>query len=190
VHAGELNERIGRRLKAARTQGGMSLGDLADAAGVSKSILSRIERGDGNPSIETLWRVARALDVGLGALIGEDDAPRERSVRARTGARVDAEHDAMAGYLLHADGRPKRSEIFEIEMPPHADRTSEAHQAGTEEVIFCFAGSLRVGPAGEEVELATGDAAWFTADRPHRYAAGPAGAQVVNLMLYPAGGLT
>ena len=64
-------DRPGDPRRTASAQG-MSLGDLARASGLSKTILARIEGGDGNPSVETLWRVSRALRVPLGALLAED----------------------------------------------------------------------------------------------------------------------
>lgn len=190
MHSGELAVRIGDNVSLHRRLRGMSMGELATRAGVSKSLLSRIERGEGNPSIETLWRLAQAFDLPLGVLLGEPSAPQARRIPARSGARVRAERDAMDGWLLHADGQGKRSEIYEIEMPAHADRESEGHPPGTEEVVFCISGGLEVGPVGAEVEIGAGDAAWFVAATPHRYAAGPDGARVIDLLLYPLSGVS
>ena len=75
-----LADRIGRVIRAHRLAQGMSLGDLARASGLSKTILARIESGAGNPSVETLWRVSRALTLPLGALLAEDEAPRVRAI--------------------------------------------------------------------------------------------------------------
>ena len=80
-----LADRIGRVIRAYRLAQGMSLGDLARASGLSKTILARIESGAGNPSIETLWRVSRALNLPLGALLAEDEAPRVRASPHATG---------------------------------------------------------------------------------------------------------
>ena len=78
-----LADRIGRVIRAHRLAQGMSLGDLARASGLSKTILARIESGAGNPSIETLWRVSRALTLparhaaggGRGAARARDPRP-------------------------------------------------------------------------------------------------------------------
>ena len=61
---------------------------------------------------------------------------------------------------------------------------SEPHLPGVEELIVCTAGRLRVGPAGEEVELAPGDAVWFASDVAHTYAA-PVAARALCWMVYP-----
>lgn len=162
----------------------MSLGELAELAGLSKSILSRIEKGDGNPSIETLWRIAQALDVPLGALLEDADEPRVRRIASRSGATLRG-HSGMAAWLVHADGRGHRTELFEIELPAHSDQRAEPHQPGSEEVVFCASGTATVGPVGEQVALRTGDAAWFVADGAHAYSAGGRGARLLNLILLP-----
>ena len=59
--AAALSARLGRLIRAHRAGRGMSLGELARSAGLSKTILARIERGEGNPSIDTLWRLHRAV---------------------------------------------------------------------------------------------------------------------------------
>jgi transcriptional regulator with XRE-family HTH domain len=188
---GDLARRIGRGVRADRLAQGLSLGDLARASGLSKTILARIERGEGNPSIETLWRVSQALSVPLGRLLGSEPQPRTRLIRAREGEPV---HSAagMDAWLLHADGREHRSEVYAIDLPKGIDQHSDAHLPGTEELVVCVKGRVRLGPLGEEVELGPGDAAWFTADVAHHYEA-LRDARTLCWMLYaapprPAGG--
>lgn len=175
---------LGRSLRIARADRGLSLGEIAERAGLSKSILSRIERGDGNPSIETLWRISHALDVPLGALLEPNEQPRVRTIASRSGAPLRG-HSGMAAWLIHADGRGHRTELFDIELPPDGNQRAEPHLPGTEEVVVCVAGSASVGPLGEEVDLAPGDSAWFVSDGLHGYNAGPDGARLVNLILLP-----
>ena len=165
-----LAGRIGRTVRALRTGQDLSLGDLARASGLSKTILSRIERGDGNPSVETLWRVSRALRVPLGALLAEDAGPRVRRIPARSREALHAD-SGMDAWLVHADGREYRSELFELRLPRGVDQRTDAHLPGTEELIVCVAGRVRVGPEGDDVVLAAGDAVWFAADVPHHYLA-------------------
>ncbi len=180
---GLLADRVGRVVRAHRGAPGMSLGDLARASGLSKTILARIEGGDGNPSLETLWRISRALRVPLGELLGEDEGPRVRVVRHGAGEELHAD-SGMSAWLLHADGRERRTEVFELRFDAGVEQQAEAHLPGTEELIVCTRGRLRVGPAGEEVDLDAGDAVWFVADVAHGYA-GVRDAQALCWMLYP-----
>lgn len=186
--ADELNDlagRIGRAVRAARAARSMSLGDLARAAGLSKTILARIETGSGNPSLETLWRLHRALHVPLGALLADAGEPRVRVVRAGTGEPLHAE-SGMTARLVHADGSPHRSEVYELALPRGVEQRSEPHLPGTRELITCLSGRVRTGPASGPVELARGDSVWFAADVAHVYQ-GVRDARAQCLMLYGAG---
>jgi transcriptional regulator with XRE-family HTH domain len=179
-----LADRVGRLIRARRGAQGMSLGDLARASGLSKTILARIEGGDGNPSLETLWRISRALRVPLGELLGEDEEPRVRVIRHGAGEELHAD-SGMSAWLLHADGRERRTEVFELRFDAGTEERAEPHLPGTEELVVCTGGGLRVGPVGEQVELDAGDAIWFAADVAHGYA-GVRDARALCWMMYPA----
>src|SRR3990170_1571139 len=88
---GALSDRIGRVVRGHRGAQGMSLGDLARRSGLSKTILARIEGGGGNPSLETLWRISRALRVPLGALLAQEEEPRVRVIRQGSGEELHAD---------------------------------------------------------------------------------------------------
>lgn len=177
------SERVGRAIRAHRTAQAMSLGDLARASGLSKTILARIEGGAGNPSVETLWSVSQALKLPLGALLAEDEAPRVRAIPARSGEPLAAEQ-GMAAWLVHADGREHRSEVYELEFAAGVAQRAQPHLPGTEELIVCLAGRLAAGPLDEAVVLGPGDAVWFVADVPHAYTA-ETDARALCWMRYP-----
>jgi transcriptional regulator with XRE-family HTH domain len=175
---------IGAAVRELRDARRWSLGELARVSGLSKTILAKIERGDGNPSVETLWRVSRALGVPLGSLLSPPARrPRVRAIRARSGEPLAAE-SGMAAWLLHAAGGEHRSEVFDLDLPRGTDQATGAHLPGTEEVIFCVKGRVRVGPYEQEVELGPGDAVWFTADVPHHYEA-LRDTRTLCFMIYP-----
>src|SRR4051812_1226215 len=69
---GEFNARIAGKVRSLRQARGWSLGALAERAGLSKTNLAKIETGSGNPSLETLLRLADALEITLGALLAVD----------------------------------------------------------------------------------------------------------------------
>jgi transcriptional regulator with XRE-family HTH domain len=163
-----LTRRIGDTVRAERLARGLSLGELAREAGLSKSILARIEGRGGNPSVETLWRVSRALALPLGALLTEPEAPQVKLIPARDGAPLHGEDD-MTAWLIHAEGRAHRAEVYDIDLPAGTDHRAEPHLPGTEELIVCLEGQSRVGPLGAEQDLGPGDAVVFAADVAHRY---------------------
>ena len=177
---------IGGAIRERRLQRGASLGDLSRSSGLSKTILSRIESGTGNPSIETLWRISEALQVPFGALLEPPAGPAVKVVRRGTGQELDAE-SGMVTHVLHGDGRPRRIELYELVFAPGTEHRNASHLPGTEEVIVCLEGRLRTGPDHDRVDLEPGDAVVFAAAGAHAYAAlGDDGARALCLMSYEA----
>lgn len=178
-----LARRIGRVVHANRTAQGLSLGAVARAAGLSTTIVSRIEGGTGNPSMETLWRLSRALGLPLGSLLAEEEAPSVRRIAARSGEAMHAD-SGMTGWLVHSRSELHRSEAYWCDVPAGTDQASVAHLPGSEEVLLCLTGRVLVGPPGREEELGPGDALWFAADVPHRYVA-LEDSTMLSWLLYP-----
>ena len=184
----EVSSRIGAAIRAHRLAQGLTVAEMARACGLSRTILSRIESGAGNPSIETLWRVSRALNVPFGALLAEDDAPRIRHIPARQGESLRAD-SGMRAWLVHAEGREHRSDLYELELPAGTQQRTGAHLPGTEEVLVCLSGRAWIGVGGDdidEVEIGPGESVWFVADRDHQYIA-LEDTRLLNLMLYGVG---
>jgi transcriptional regulator with XRE-family HTH domain len=173
---------VARMIRAHREARGWSLGALAKQTGLSKTLLSRLESGAGNPSLETLWRLATAFDIALGTLLGEHDRPAIRVVRAEDGQLLSSE-SGLSARLVLAEGRDRRSEIYEASLAAGSEYVS-SHSPGTEELVFCIEGALEVGPQGLEEELSVGDAVRFPGDLTHRYFSRE-GARVLSIMSYP-----
>ena len=83
---------VARNLRRWRLTRQLTLSELADRAGVAKSTVSLIERGQGNPSIDTLWALASALGVPFASLFHDDSPPADVVV-----VREDA------GSIIHVD---------------------------------------------------------------------------------------
>lgn len=180
--SGRLAARIGAALQGHRQARSLSVAELARATGLSRTILGRIEAGAGNPSVQTLFSIARALDLPLGALLAEPAEPRVRAIPRGTGDALPTA--AGVARVLHADGRPRRSELFELTLEAGREQHSDGHLPGTEELVVCLGGSMEAGPLGAEVALGPGDAVWFVADGAHRYAA-VTDARALNWLSYP-----
>jgi transcriptional regulator with XRE-family HTH domain len=179
-----VTRRIGEVIRSHRLNHNLSLGELAARAGLSKSALARIEAQGGNPSVDTLFRLSRALGLPLGDLLGEPATPRVHVIRKRAGKSMDGE-DGLRGWLLHAEGRAHRAELIEIELPAGLDRVSEPHLPNTEELVLCVSGTIETGPQGETERLAAGDAMVFQADCTHVYRAPGGPARGINWIIYP-----
>lgn len=160
----------------------MSTVTLAKLSAVARATLAKIEAGDGNPTIDTLYALADTLGVALGDLIGEPPAAaRVLVVRAGEGTQV---HGAVSAHLLDRVHGHGLTEVYAISFSTHT-RTAGPHPIGVLESIFLTAGRLRVGPADDPVELGPGDYIRFPGDVSHLYQAIGAPAHGVLVMSQP-----
>jgi transcriptional regulator with XRE-family HTH domain len=179
-----LSYDLATAVRAYRERQGLSLGDVARRSGLSKTSLSNIEAGEGNPSLETLWRIGHALGVSVGELLSPSALGWIRVLRADEGPLVESTSGAVSRLLL-TDSRQHRTEVFETTVPPGARVDLDPHIAGTEVLVVCVEGPMETGPAGEPVALRPGDAAWFPADVPHFYSVGEVGAKALIVKSFP-----
>jgi transcriptional regulator with XRE-family HTH domain len=175
-------QKLARTLHSLREARGLTIGGLARQAGLSKSTISTIEAGEGNPSLEVLWRLAGVLDVPLGALLGVETNRHSIVIRAGEGAVLESAA-GVRGRLLAAADHPRRTEVLFLEFTAGVNYHAEGHAPGTEEFIYCIEGTVQLGPSGREVTLRAGDAAEFIADTAHRYHS-PDGARALLVMNY------
>ena len=160
---------IGDRVKQGRGSRGWTLDQLAERSGVSRRMLVSIEQGSANPSIATLLRISDALGIGLPALVDVERSPGLRVTRA--GAAPVLWRGKLGGRAALVAGTepPEVTELWDWTLGPGESHSSEAHAAGTRELLFVLDGQveLRVGQHAEV--LATGDSASFAGDLAHEY---------------------
>src|SRR5690348_9249356 len=110
---------LAQSVRAHRESRGFSLGTLSEMAGISKTSLSKIEAGQGNPSLEVLNRIANALNVSVGDLFGEQNHPQVSVIRRDEGQVVTSDAGLTSRTLL-VDGRSHRMSIYELHVPAQA----------------------------------------------------------------------
>ena len=174
---------IAAALRRERARLGVSLGELARRAGVAKSTLSQLEAGSGNPSLETLWALAVALDVPFSRLVDPQVAPVQ-VVRAGEAPAVASDHAPFTSTLLAACPPGARRDLHVVTGEPGAAKHAHAHIPGATEHFLVTAGRWRTGPDGEDVELGPGDYARFPGDRAHVYEALAPGSAALLVMEY------
>ena len=175
---------VAGNIRALRLQAGLTLADLAAAAGLGKSTLAQLESGRANPSVETLWAIAAALQVPFARIV-EEERPSLRVLRARdVPAMRSDESPGWAGRLLAASHRRGTFDLYALDLEAGAARHAEPHHPGVVEHLVVVVGRLRVGPVTEAVELDAGDLVTFAADVPHVYEAVET-THAVLLMAYP-----
>jgi transcriptional regulator with XRE-family HTH domain len=158
--------RIAASLRILRQRQGLSVAQLAERSGVARATLTKLEAGQGNPTIDTLYALADTLGAALGDLIDEPSA-RVEVIRAGEGIRV---RGAVTARLLDRIHGRTLAELYEVTLATRARRAGP-HPAGVVESLILTAGRLRVGPAEHPVELSAGDFVRFPGDVPHLYQA-------------------
>jgi transcriptional regulator with XRE-family HTH domain len=162
-------DKVAERLKRLRTERGWSLERLSTACGVSRSMLSQIERGQANPTLAVALRIAAAFGLTIGEFVG-DAAKRSSAIeviRADDPAhhyRNDADCRIRTLSPLHLE---KDVEFYEVQLAPGGALRSQPHFRGTREFLTVESGRVRVTSGDDHSELGPGDSANYPADVPH-----------------------
>ncbi|WDD91045.1 XRE family transcriptional regulator [Burkholderia sp. FERM BP-3421] len=160
--------RVGEQIQRLRTERKLTLDDLSRAAGVSKSMLSEIERDKANPTIAVAWRLTNALGISLDELFAQPKAPETIRVDGPHDIPTLAGHDAQ--YQLRVWGPIElagKFEWYELTLAAQGALVSNAHEPGTREHLTVLNGSLEVEAAGVTRRMKAGDTARYAADAPH-----------------------
>jgi XRE family transcriptional regulator, regulator of sulfur utilization len=180
-----INSLVAGNLKRLREQKKMSLDDVARVSGVSKSMLGQIERGDVNPTISTVWKIASGLKVTFTELVSQPEMECEViDIVSIQPLLEDSGH--FRNYPIFPFGGDRRFEILYLELDPGSRHDAEAHHDGTQEFITVFSGELTVYVNGAARVVRAGSSIRFLADRPHGYQnTGSELCRLSNLLYYP-----
>ncbi|MEP5154157.1 XRE family transcriptional regulator [Planktotalea sp.] len=175
------NDLIASAIQRERQRSGMNLSTLAASAGLAKSTLSQLESGKGNPSVETLWAIATALNVPFATLF-EVKQPEIHLLRAYEGETLGSDQASYRTTLLANCPPDTRRDLYRVNLEPGDIRRSTAHPSGTFEHVIIATGQARVGPQGAEEVLNSGDYFRYPADLAHSYEALVPKTQMIVLM--------
>ena len=160
---------VGATLQKLRLARNLTLEDLSRAAGVSKSMLSQIEREKANPTIAVTWRLANALGVSIGELLSAE-TPKGESIRVLDAHELPTLPGDHAGYLLRIlgpMGLAGQFEWYELTLAPNGVLASSPHDPGVTEHLTLLQGAVELDVDGETRKLKTGATARYLADRNH-----------------------
>jgi transcriptional regulator with XRE-family HTH domain len=159
---------LAARLLAERRARGWSLEKLAGESGVSRAMISRIERGEASPTANVLARIANGLGVSLASLFSDvspDAGPLSRRVAQPLWT------DPETGYRrrnVSPGGAAGHAEIVEVTFPAGArvvfDNATTVHGLGQQ--VMVLEGTMRLTAAGEPSVLEAGDCLFMPLDRP------------------------
>ncbi len=183
----QITEQACRRIRELRRSQDWSLDDLAGRSGVSRSMLSEIERGQANPTLAVALKIARALEISLAELVEETVAPASIEV-IRTGDEdflyrqdEDCEVRTLSPLQLEKD-----VEFYEVRLSSAGELRSSPHFEGTREFLTVSKGQVRVESDETSTALKAGDSATYRADLKHAIVnIGRAEAVVFLVVIYP-----
>ena len=177
-----LNILVSENIKRIRQEKNLSLGDLAKLSDVSKSMLAQIERGEGNPTLSTLWKIANGMQVSFNTLIAQPKLPYKVTKLAEIEPILDM-NGGLKNYSLFSDIENNFS-VYQIEVGKEISWISEAHLRGTAEFVIVIQGTLEIKLEEKTFILKKGENLWFKADVPHSYCNLDEGTTIFHNILY------
>ena len=163
-----MNQLVAANVKQLREERKLSMDELSRLSGVSKSMLSQIERGEGNPTISTLWKLSNGMKIPFDALTVRPEAPFE-IVRTTDIQPLLEDGGKVRNYPIFPDDENRRFAAYYQELEPGSFWQSEPHLQGTAEFITVFAGEIEITAADRRFQIAKGENVRFKADTVHSY---------------------
>ena len=159
---------VAENVKRIREQKKLTLDTAAELTGVSRSMLAQIEKGDVNPTISVLWKIANGYKISFTSLV----EPQHRDVAVRKQSEIQVLSEDEGRYLNYPVFPFEDKKLFEcyrIVVEPGGSLQAQPHMRGAEEYIICFSGHLEICVDSTSYQLERGDSIRFMADVPHSY---------------------
>lgn len=176
----DIHDRLAASLREARKARGLSLDAVAKLSGVSRSMVSQIERGESSPTVATLWNLTQALQVDFAGLLEGKPEPGIVVIRAAAAPVILGRGKGVSIRILSPAESVGEHEVYDLSFAPGGRLESDPHSAGCREHLTVVEGALRVRSGEEESLLGPGDTARYPADRDHAiWAEGGAGRAIL-----------
>ena len=177
----DVNLTVAENVKRIREDNKLSLDALAKLSGVSKSMLGQIERGEVNPTISVLWKIANGLKVSFTSLVEQH------------GCSIDLVRGGDIHPLKEDEGRYINYPVFSfdecfeqyrIEIQPNGSLDAAPHLPNSQENITVFAGTVEITVNQSKYILKQWDSLRFPADVPHGYRNAGSGTVQMSMLIY------
>ena len=162
----EIGKIIAYNLKRIREKKNLSLGQLAEIAGVSKVILSQIEKGTSNPTINTIWKITGALQLPYTSLL---ELPESQVIHVKKQDIHELEENMYHIFNYYAKAPGRNFELYQIEMDINCVHESIGHSTDSFEYMIVVEGQIVLEVNNETYFLDTDDGFCFNAAVPHIY---------------------
>ncbi|EKQ51271.1 MULTISPECIES: XRE family transcriptional regulator [unclassified Clostridium] len=163
-----LNNIIASNLKRLRSERQLSLGKLSEICGVSKVMLGQIERGESNPTINTIWKIANGLKIPYTTLI---DEPLNNNIliKKEDSTEQESSDNKFRVYCYFTSNTNRNFELFHVELDGNSSYDSNPHGEKTQEYIIVYNGQLTLNVDNTNYTLNVGDSIVFDSSKPHSY---------------------
>ncbi|AGK95757.1 helix-turn-helix domain-containing protein [Clostridium pasteurianum] len=163
-----LNSIISSNLKRLRGERKLSLSKLSELSGVSKVMLGQIERGESNPTINTIWKISKGLKIPYTNLIDEHISNAILVKKQDTSEQL-SENGNYRVYNYFSTNNKRNFELFTAALDVNSSYYSEGHGEKSEEYILISKGELILDTEDKKYILDKGDSIQFDSSKPHRY---------------------
>ena len=163
-----INGQLSQRVKRMRQERAWSLDQLAGVSGVSKSMLSQIERNQANPTLAVTCKIAQAFSMSLAEFVEMSSASSSvHVIRADDREHLYRSDKAVEIRTLSPLNLEKDVEFYQVRLKPGGALKSAAHFQGTREFLTVEQGKVRIQSSNDSAELSKGDSTTYRADVPH-----------------------
>lgn len=159
---------VAANVRRIREERKLTLEGAAALTGVSRSMLAQIEKGEVNPTISVLWKIANGYRVSFTSLV--EQAEQGVWVLRQAGiSPLEEDGGRYINYPIFPFDEERLFETYRIVIEPGGSLTAQPHLKGSEESITVFAGAVTITVGDERVQLGRGDSIRFRADVSHGY---------------------
>jgi transcriptional regulator with XRE-family HTH domain len=158
---------LGSRLRALRSERGLSQRELASQAGISANAISLIERDENSPSVSTLQNLAGALNVKMSYFFDEEVTKNVLHVKSENCPAITSRGASIAGIGEHIQGQ--EMEPFFVSLDPHAGSGEGWVTHLGHELVYCLEGNIEYIIDEQAYLLEPGDLLLFEAHLPHEW---------------------
>ncbi len=160
------------RLKEARQANGLTLEAAAKLSGVSRSMVSQIERGESSPTVATLWNLTRALNVDFARLLDAvPTIPQMETLSPDQIPTIDNMGEGCRLLILSPPEQVGQYEMYDVHLSEGGSLDSQSHKRGTREQLTVIEGEILVTSGELSQSIGTGSIVRYAADVPHKISA-------------------
>ncbi len=162
-----IEPNVGLRIRSYRERQGLSLRAVADRCGLSINAISQIERGENSPTVTTLHRLAKALNLSITDFFNEEAAQTVVFVKRDQGLSTNGNRVFMESLGIGL--RNQQIEPFRMIIQPGCGNLDDPVSHSGEEFVHCLEGEFDYLVGNSVFHLEQGDSLLFEADQPHAY---------------------